>query len=558
MHWPQERETMQTHSTRHVGGRASLACLLQTLAILLGTLAILSWAPGAVAHASLIASTPKAGAVLSQAPATVHLTFNEPVSPLVLKIIQPDGSMKDIARAEVVPDGLEVPLPELDRQGAYGLSWRVVSADGHPIGGTLTFSIGVKESSTALEPSASSGRSVLIWLSRVGGYIGLFFGIGLAIGRALTVPDRDRRRFALGLLALAAVATLFNVGLLGIDALDQPLSALLSADPWRTAFSTSFGLSAALALAALACAALVWYARSRPRCRLLATTAVTLLGASLAASGHASSAPPTWLARPAIWLHVLAITLWIGLLLPLAHSLAEPADLRLLRRFSRHIPVVLVILLFSGGVLIYVQFDTSSSLWLTAYGRVLAVKLLLVAALLGLGAYNRYRLTRAVLGSQLPAQRAMRRIISVECMVAIVILTVVALWRFTPPPRALISTPAIPAAASAHIHSVAVMADLLLERPVPGRPATLTLYLSHVDLTPLAAQEVDIVFSNARAGIEPIVFPATRVDDVTWQVKEIELPSLPRWHVRIDVLVSDFERISLETLLELPTQTTPM
>jgi copper transport protein len=568
MRQPQERKIMQTHSTRLAGARASLACLLQALAMLLGALALLSWAPAAFAHASLIASTPAAGDVLPQSPTTVRLTFNEPVSPLILKIIQPDGAVHDIARTKVLSEGLEleVPLPRLDRQGAYGLSWRVVSADGHPIGGTLTFSVGVEGASPALEPSASSGRSVLIWLSRLAGYIGLFFGIGLAVGRALNAMEGDKRPLALGLLALAAGATLFNVGLLGLDALDKPAAALVNTDPWRTAFSTSFGLSAAMALAGLACAAFVWCAWSQSTRRWLAVTALILLGASLAASGHASSAPPTWLARSAIWLHVVAMTLWIGLLLPLAYSLAEPAGLRLLGRFSRQIPVVLLILFFSGGVLIYLQFDTPSSLWLTAYGRVLGVKFLLVAVLLGLGAYNRYRLTRAVLSAQLPAQRAMRRVIFVECTVAVYILAVVALWRFTPPPRALASTPAAPAiasahihsTASAHIHSAAAMADLLLERPVPGQPATLTLYLSHADLTPLAAREVDIAFSNAEAGIESIFFSATRIDDMTWQVKEVALPSLPRWHVRIDALVSDFERISLETSLEFQKQTAPM
>jgi copper transport protein len=547
---------MQTHYMRHVGARASIAGLLQALAMLLSALTILAWTPGALAHASLIASTPATGAVLSQAPDAVQLTFNEPVSPLVLKIVQPDGTVKDIAHVEALSTGLQVPLPRLDQQGAYGLSWRVVSEDGHPIGGTVTFSIGVKGIGHVQESSMYPGRSALIWLSRLGGYIGLFFGIGLALWRSLAAMDSDKRRLALGLVALAGGATVFNVGLLGIDALDGPVSSLLSTDPWRAALSTSFGLSAVLALVAVACAALVWFATSSMTRRILAIAALILLGASLAASGHASSAPPTWLARPAIWLHALAITLWIGSLLPLADSLLGRApDLSRLRRFSRHIPVVLLVLLVSGGVLVYLQFDAPSSIWRTAYGRVLAIKLCFVAALLGLGAYNRYRLTPAVLGARPVAQRAMRRVIYVEFAFAVVVLAVVALWRFTPPPRALHSIQAVTTASAtsaAHFHSAAAMADLLLERPAPGRPAALTLYLTKADLTPLAAQEVDIEFSNADAGVEPIVFSAKQADDGTWKVKDIDLPNLPRWNVRIDALVSDFDRISLETSFEMP------
>lgn len=541
---------MHTHILCRVDARASLPGLLSMLIRGLCALVMLAWAPGVLAHASLIASTPEAGAVLAQAPATVRLMFNEPVSPLLIKIIAPDGAIKVITQTEVLPAGLELPLPILSQQGSYALSWRVVSADGHPIGGTVPFSVGARGTSSIQEPMTHPARNFLIWLSRLGGYIGLFFGIGLAACHALDAVRADKRRMALAVLALGAGATLLNVGLLGIDALDEPVSGLFRLGPWRTAFSTSFGLAAALALAALTCAALAWQMATSSTRKRMAAMALMLLGASLAASGHASSAPPTWLARPAVWLHVLAITVWIGSLLPLAHSLQDAADLSPLNRFSRLIPLVLFMLLISGGILVVVQFDKPSSLWLTAYGQVLALKLALVIVLLGLGAYNRYRLTDAVRDGQLTARRAMRRIIYVECALALAILSVVALWRFTPPPRALISTPAPSTEITAHLHSDAAMADLSLVPSLHAGPATLTLYLSKADSTPLIAQEVDVAFSNPRAGIEPIVFPAREADDGTWQVSGMELPRQTVWHVRIDALVSDFERISLETTLE--------
>ncbi|MBO9357623.1 copper resistance protein CopC [Bordetella petrii] len=490
-------ETMPTHILCRVDARASLLDLQRVLARWLCVLVMLAWAPGAgrrapgpLAHASLIASTPRAGAVLPQAPATARLTFNESVSPLVIKVIQPDGSIKDITHTEVLSAGLEVPLPTLDQQGSYVLSWRVVSADGHPVGGTVPFSVGVQGISGIQKSSTHPARNFLIWLSRLGGYIGLFFGVGLAACHALGTVRGDKRRLAFGLLALGAGASLFNVGLLGIDALDRPLSGLFDAGPWRTAFSTSFGLAAALALAALTCAALAWQTAASSTRKRIAAMALMLLGASLAASGHASSAPPTWLARPAVWLHALAITLWIGSLLPLAHSLQDTADRGLLNRFSRLIPLVLFMLFVSGGILVVVQFDEPSSLWLTAYEQVLALKLALVIVLLGLGAYNRYRLTGAVLDGHPAARRSMRRIIYVECALALAILSVVALWRFTSPPRALISTPASSTEITAHLHSDAAMADLSLAPSLHAGPATLTLYLSNADSTPPIAQEV--------------------------------------------------------------------
>src|SRR3546814_10981079 len=57
----------------------------------------------AAAHAQLQATIPAAGSVLPQAPQEVRLTFSEPVAPLVLRWIAPDGSelaLPDAPRAE--------------------------------------------------------------------------------------------------------------------------------------------------------------------------------------------------------------------------------------------------------------------------------------------------------------------------------------------------------------------------------------------------------------------------------------------------------------------------
>src|SRR5690606_12472419 len=125
---------MQPHFMPGVGARAPLAGLPQTLAMLLCALAMLAWMPAAFAHASLVSSTPSAGAVLPAAPTDVQLIFNGPVSPLGLKIIQPHGAVIDLTKTHVVPAGLAMPLPALEEWGTYALSWRVVSADGHAVG----------------------------------------------------------------------------------------------------------------------------------------------------------------------------------------------------------------------------------------------------------------------------------------------------------------------------------------------------------------------------------------------------------------------------------------
>src|SRR5690606_1792572 len=105
-----------------------------------------------------------------------------------------------------------------------------------------------------------------------------------------------------------------------------------------------------------------------------------------------------------------------------------------LRRFSAAIAPVVLMLLLSGTVLVWLQFDGPSSLWATAYGRVFLIKSMLVLALLLIAAHNRWRLTAAVLRGDPRATRGMARAIAVEAVIVLAILATVAAWRFTPPP----------------------------------------------------------------------------------------------------------------------------
>lgn len=537
---------MQTQTLRR-----QAAC--HPLLVLLLALPLLAWAPVLYAHASLVASKPDSGTVLAQAPSTVSLSFNETVSPLLMKLIRPDGTSKELEDVLTQDQRLELALPPMETEGTYGLSWRVISADGHPVGGTLTFSIGAPSSNLVDSTHSNPLRSGLIWLARLLGYVGLFTGIAWVVYRALAPASNNtsasQAHIAPRMLTLGAVALLLNLGLVGVDALDLPLSALFGTAAWQTAASTSMGLAVLLGWLALACAALSWKATHSASQKWLAALALILLGASLASSGHASTADPVWLSRPSVWLHVVALTLWIGSFLPLVYALQHAQESRLLTLFSRWIPAVLLVLVLSGAALIYVQFGQLASLWESRYGQVLSAKLILVLLLLGLGAYNRYRLTQAVLQQRSDARQALRRIVRLEYVLAVLILAVAALWRFTPPPRALAQL--VPPSVSSHIHTEAGMADLLYIPATTQHPAILTVALYEPDFSPLKAQEVEVIFSNPQAGVESITFPAELTRQDQWEVSNVELPHLASWNIRIQVLISDFERIHLDSTLDL-------
>src|SRR5262249_58962392 len=117
------------------------------------------------------------------------------------------------------------------------------------------------------------------------------------------------------------------------------------------------------------------------------------VGLALGLSGHASTAAPQLVSRPAVALHGICVAFGVGSRLPLYASVRKSsAAHEALARFSRVIPIPLALLVASGAWLAVVQLGRVDALWTTSYGKVLACKLVVVAGLLGLAALNRYRL----------------------------------------------------------------------------------------------------------------------------------------------------------------------
>ena len=133
----------------------------------------------AMAHASLTSATPADGTVVATPPAMLSLSFSEPVSPLVLKLVRPDGTTTNLERFALRDKTLEITPPDDLENGTYVMTWRVVCEDGHPVGGSSIFSIGAPSASqpAAMENADWLVRSAL-WVSKVGLYVGLFLGIG--------------------------------------------------------------------------------------------------------------------------------------------------------------------------------------------------------------------------------------------------------------------------------------------------------------------------------------------------------------------------------------------
>lgn len=522
--------------------RISVAALLLAVALVMMLAAASS---GARAHASLVQASPADGAVVATPPQRFVLTFNEPVSPFVLRLVLPSGKTISLPRYELHDHQLIIEAPAMPVRGTYALSWRVVSEDGHPVGGSVIFSIGTVTASRGVADTTDLPLGIAIWSARVCFLIALLFGAGGAFFHGWLCPLPRRDKTALALFAVTGISIgLLSIGLQGLDVLGLPLSSLPDKSAWQTGFRTSYSATVILAVMALSAALASLSLPDGKLCRLLSLLALAGSGLAAAASGHASNAEPHWLTTSALFTHVVCTAFWLGALLPIAGLLRSDSQgaVMALQRFSLVIPVFVGALLASGLVLTFIQVETVGALWRTAYGNVLLVKLGLVATLLALAAVNRWRLTAQVADNR-PARRKLVRMIGAEIIIATAIFAVIALWRFTPPPRVLAA--AAEASISIEMHATRAIAKATLDSARVGAPA-LSVQLMTADFAPLEAKEVKARLSNRAAGIEDIERPMRRQADGTWRVDALPLPAAGRWKLELDVLVSDFEQITLE------------
>ena len=282
----------------------------------------------------------------------------------------------------------------------------------------------------------------------------------------------------------------------------------------------------------------------------LSAFAIAGAGLSLAASGHAGTAPPQWLTRPAVFLHGVGVAFWAGALVPLLAMARQPvpALLPVLNRFSRAAVPVVAVLVLTGLTLAIIQLESFRALIDTKYGLILSIKVMLVILLLGLAALNRFRLTPA-LAVDPSNTRPLVRSMLLECVTVVGILAVVAGWRFTPPPRALAAAVVTPLAL--HIRTDNAMFQVLISPGAIGANS-FVLQLMADDASPLPAKEATLTLSLPQRGIEPLERKAALGADGYWSVRDVPIPVAGRWRLRVDALVTDFEKITLEDEFDVP------
>jgi copper transport protein len=506
--------------------------LARRFALMLFALLSLILPIAASAHAILLDSDPQDGVMLKAQPEHVVLTFNEAVRPTRFVLVQPDGSILSLA-AEAKGNGVEAVLPPLADTGSRIVGWRVSSADGHPVDGTFRFSVGAPSNlamPAMLDASSPSVRA-LFYLVRLVLHLALFFGVGGAVFWTW-ITDAPQDRFTAAVLCFGLATLPLIYGLQGADLAGGDLVALLDWHSWSLPLGMPFAQSLLAALFALAFAIGSGRLWGWPG-RLLSFLALALVGFSLCLGGHAVTAEPTFLTVPAMFLHGVSLAFWLGSLLPLRHVLAkggeEGRDELVL--FSRIIPIPVAMLIVSGGILAIAQVDSIADLTSTDYGRVLMLKLMLVAVVFSTAAANRWLWTRDP-----EMVWRLRRAISVEVAVIFGVLLLVGLWRFTPPPRVLAEAARQPV--SLHIHTLPVMADVEIS---PGRagPVTIRAFLETGEFEALNPTAVTVSLATPDQATEAVATPMHRGKDGYFEAAKVTIPSGGRWQISINVAMPD-------------------
>ncbi|WP_101788583.1 copper resistance CopC family protein [Nonomuraea indica] len=108
----------------------------------------------ALAHNVLVGSDPKDGATLSSAPDRITLVFDQPARKgyAQVSVTGPDGASHVDGEAVVAAEKVSVKVEPLPANGAYTVGYRVLSADGHPITGKITFTLKAVAPATTGQP----------------------------------------------------------------------------------------------------------------------------------------------------------------------------------------------------------------------------------------------------------------------------------------------------------------------------------------------------------------------------------------------------------------------
>ena len=591
------------------------------------------------AHAELVETVPAAGEQLDAAPDELRLSFTESVEVAddAIEVYAADGDVLETeAPSHPGGDGSEVtvPLPDLE-DGGYVVSWRVTSSDSHPISGAFTFSVGdvSPAEAEALRDDLVAGSGGDRALGVVYGVarFAAFAGIVLLVGGAAFVlglwpggaTDRRTRRLVAAGWWVTVAATVASIGLQGAYEADLGLADALDPSVFGHALGARTGRTWGIRLLVLAALA-VLYLVARPRTRLRtrpegaggdglaapaparfgdeATFLAAVLGlgvlVTVSAAGHAAAGDMVPLAMVTDVVHLIGVCVWLGGLAVLAAVLLRPdaggidrSELDgVVGRFSTVAFASVVAIVVSGVVQGWRQLDTLDELVDTPYGRLLLIKVALVALMVVGAFFSRVWVRRrfaarsaggaaaagggvaagggdgggepgdgsgaetspalspgpgAAAVSPPPDVRSLRRSVGAEALVAVAVLGVTAALVNAVPGETG-SAEAGGGAFETELHGSAVLVELSVDPTEPG-PVDIEMTTATHDGTPIEPEEVSGSLTLPERELGPLDVAFEPEGTGHFVAEGVEVPFAGEWELEVVVRTSDIDQDRLAT-----------
>lgn len=531
--------------------------------LLLGVvLALLVPAGPAQAHAALVRTNPVQGSVLQAPPAEVVVTFSEHVTPVVNKIevIGPEGKRVNTGTPSVDGNNLRIPVATNVSRGTFLVSYRVLSADSHPVGASFTYSYGAP-SATAPTPGDSAGHTdtgvrTAVAASHLVGYAGLILVAGPALVLFALWPKRlDRRR--------PSQLALLGLGLIGLSAvlefvLEAPYSTGsglfdFSGADLRNVFDTTFGHAHLARLAEVIAAAFLirpYLAGTSGRAERVLLGILAVVGVfTWPLSGHPGSSAATALTVVADAAHLAAMAVWVGGLVMLALFLlpkGRRAELAaILPVWSTWAMIAVVVVVLSGVSQALIQVASVSALLHTTYGQLVLLKAGVLLVVLAVAAVSR----KAAAAPEAASVSRLRRTVLAEVVGVVVILGAASVLVQTTPGR----TAAAEAAASqanggpfsvtltTKLYQVQVDID-----PAKVGDNAVHLYAYDPQGAPLKVLKWTMTATLPGAGTEPIDVLLLPLTD-SHATGQVTLPTAGTWQFTVTLQVSKFDDAAVGT-----------
>ena len=540
--------------------------LVAALAILVGVLALGTTA--ASAHATLESSSPADGQSVLTSPSEIRITFSEAVTTISggLSVLDADGKTIDTGNSEIV-DGrtLVAPISESLSDGTYVATYRVLSANGHPVSGSLLFGVGEGALDRSALPSSNGDRlwEIIGGISRFIIYLAALVAAGVAFFLAF-IHDRAEDRWRIvPFVRIGSILALFSaIGIVMSQAAlltGKGAGAVTDSNVLRDVLNQNLGWSLALLMIGLAAVHLSTDIAKKVVSQSLALSGGLAVTVSFAVWGHATELSPTAISLAANAIHATAAALWLGGLVGLVMvlSLRAPETVRstagIIGRFSLVAFWSVIALTIAGLTLTITGSDASlNSILTTTWGQLILAKIGLTLIVVLIAAWNRRKLVPSLITptentSELAVRWAtLLRTIRAEAVLLVAVIALTAIVVNVPPARTAVVATTDRVDTTQRVDTGTV--QLSVDPAIVGPNTVAVRYADETGQPVNVANSMSIEFSQPSAGLEPITrqVPASEPGVFVIQGNELSIPGT--WTITIAVRTGDFteQRTSFE------------